>query len=77
MNNKEILGMDTEEIIIKINEMRTELVKLNAQVATGTNPKNPGQIKQIRKSVAQMKTVMQQRRAKAKQKEKEMEKKQE
>ena len=38
-------------------EMKKELVKMNAQVATGTALKNPGQLKSIKKSLARILTI--------------------
>lgn len=56
MKFKEIKSLSKEDIDKKMKDMRLELIKLNAQVATGTNPKNPGQIRQLKKSIARIKT---------------------
>ena len=37
-------------------ELRKELVKLNAQVAMGTQIKSPGQISQVKRNIARIKT---------------------
>ncbi|MBW2965392.1 50S ribosomal protein L29 [Candidatus Woesearchaeota archaeon] len=50
--------MSKEEIQAKMLELRKELIKLNAQSATGTAPKNPMQIKTTRKNIARLKTAM-------------------
>ncbi len=55
---KEIMDMPKEELKNKLNELRKELIKLNAQTATGTAPKSPGQLKQIKKTVARILTVL-------------------
>ncbi len=52
-----IKDLSKEEQEKKLTELQKELMKLNAQVATGTNPKSPGQIKKIRKTIARIKTV--------------------
>ena len=57
MKASELKGLTDEELNNKITELRKELVKLNTQVATGANPKSPGQIKNIRKSIARILTV--------------------
>jgi large subunit ribosomal protein L29 len=57
MKAKEIRSTSKDELEKKMNELKKELIKLNAQVATGTPPKNPGQIKQIKKTIARIKTV--------------------
>jgi len=35
-----------------------ELIKLNAQVATGTALKNPSQVRDIKKNIARIKTLL-------------------
>ncbi len=55
---KEFADMEKEELKAKLGELRKELIKLNAQVATGTTPKSPGQIKQLKKAVARILTAM-------------------
>lgn len=58
MKNKEIKNLPETELNKKIEELRHELIKVNAQVATGTTPKNPGQIKQMKRSIARIKTIL-------------------
>ncbi|MFH1174676.1 MAG: 50S ribosomal protein L29 [archaeon] len=62
MKFKELKALPNEELAKKVNDARFELMKLNAQVATGTNPKNPSQIRQLKKMVAHINTLMQQRK---------------
>lgn len=50
--------MSGEEIQAKIVELRKELIKLNAQAATGSTPKNPRQIKQTKKNIARLMTAL-------------------
>ena len=50
--------MNKEELGAKLIELRKELVKLNAQAATGTTPKNPRQIKETKKNVARLMTAL-------------------
>ena len=61
MKYKELVQLPDEELIKKVDEAELELMKLNAQVATGTAPKNPGQITKIRRTIARIKTVMTER----------------
>ena len=56
MKTKEIHSMKNEDLVKKIKELKMELMKLNAQVAVGTVPKNPKQLKQIKKTIAKIKT---------------------
>ena len=57
MKYKDLATMKPAEMEKKEAEVRTELVKLQAQVATGTAPKNPSQIKQLKKIIARMETL--------------------
>lgn len=58
MKIKELRGMDEENLKSKLIELRNELVKINAQVAIGTTPKNPGQVKNIKKTIARIMTII-------------------
>ncbi len=40
----------------KLVELRKELMRLSAQVSTGTPPENPGKIKLIKKTIAKILT---------------------
>jgi ribosomal protein L29 len=54
MKYKELTGLSKEEQENKLKELRLELIKLNAQVATGTPPKNAGQLKRLKKDIARI-----------------------
>ena len=58
MKSKELKNMTKKDLESKLNELKKELIKLNAQVATGTVPKSPGQIKQIKKTIARILTII-------------------
>ena len=57
MKAKEIKALPADQLAKKKEELEFELVKLNAQVASGTTPKNPGQIRNIKKSIARINTI--------------------
>lgn len=57
MKLKEIRNLEKNAFDEKIAEMKKELVKISAQVAIGTALKNPGQAKQIKKTIARMLTI--------------------
>ncbi|MAG50160.1 50S ribosomal protein L29 [archaeon] len=42
----------------KLEELKKELMRLNAQVSTGTPPENPGKIKLIKKTIAKILTKL-------------------
>lgn len=58
MKIKELRKMDKAAMGSKIEELKKELMKLNAQVATGTVPENPGKIRSIKKTFARINTIM-------------------
>ena len=54
INKKELKSMNQEDLTIKLKDIRTELIKENAQIAVGTTPKSPGQVKQMKKTIARI-----------------------
>ena len=60
MKVKEIRELSTEEIQKKIVETKEELFNLRFQQATGT-PEKPSRIRELRHTVARMKTVLKER----------------
>lgn len=61
---KEIKSMAKEDLNARLEELRKDLIKQNAQIATGTTPKSPGQIKQMKKTIARILTVMKSKESK-------------
>lgn len=60
MKNNEIRELTTEEITKKIEEYKEELFNLRLSQATG-NLEKPSRIKELRKLVARMKTILRER----------------
>ena len=60
VSNKEIRELTNEEITKKIEEYKEELFNLRFSQATG-NLEHPSRIKELRKLVARMKTVLRER----------------
>jgi len=58
LKTKEIRGMTKEDLNAKLEELKKELIKTNAQIATGTTPKSPGHVRQIKKTIARILTVI-------------------
>ena len=67
MKFNELKALDNGQLGEKLNEVKKELIKLNAQVATGTTPKSQGQIRQMKKTAAQIMTAINQRTREKKQ----------
>ena len=61
MKAKELRSINDKELQEKIVELKKELIKINAQIATGTNPKNPKQARGIKKTIAKIKTINKER----------------
>jgi len=57
MKFKEIVQLTPEDRQKKLRELKKELMKLNAQKASGTPPQNSGRMSQIRKDVARILTA--------------------
>ncbi|MEA3430974.1 MAG: 50S ribosomal protein L29 [Nanoarchaeota archaeon] len=55
---KELASMTKVDLLNKMEDLHKELIKENAQVATGTVAKNPGQIKAMKKTIARIKTIL-------------------
>jgi ribosomal protein L29 len=60
MKTKEIKGMSKEDLDNKLEELKKELMKINAQIATGTTPKSPGNVTQIKKTIAKISMIKKQ-----------------
>lgn len=54
---KEIREMSFEERAKKLNEFRTELLRLKTMVKAGGSVENPARIKELRKTIARMLTI--------------------
>jgi large subunit ribosomal protein L29 len=62
MKNKDIKKLKSEDIKKKLGELRGELMILQGQSKTGTPPKNPGQINSIKKTMAKLYTLTNQKK---------------
>ncbi len=60
MKYKELAGLTADQLEKKLQDAKLELIKLNSQIATGTNIKNPSQVKQFKKTIAKIKTLQKQ-----------------
>ena len=60
MSNKEIRELSNEQLTKKIAEYKEELFNLRMSQASG-NLEKPSRIKELRKLVARMKTIMRER----------------
>lgn len=57
MKYLELSKLPKDEMEKKLHEMKTELMKLNAQIAIGTTPKSTKQIRELKKNIARYETL--------------------
>ena len=62
MNVKEIKELETSEIESKVRELKQDLCALRFQHATG-QLENPNELRNIRRTIARMLTVLEERKA--------------
>ena len=61
MKIKNLRPVSNQELEEKIIELKKELIKINAQIATGSNPKSPKQARDIKKTIAKILTIKSER----------------
>lgn len=61
---KEFRALSAEEIKNQMAELKKELMKENVHIASGTAPSNPGRIRQAKKNLARLLTVLKQKEVK-------------
>ena len=57
MKIKELKVMNDQGLDLKVIELKKELMKAGSQIATGTAPKSPGKVKEMRRTIAQILTI--------------------
>jgi len=57
IRKNELAQMNEKALDDKMVELKKELIKINAQVAIGTVPENPGKIKEIKITIARIYTL--------------------
>lgn len=60
MKAKEIRDLTSEELAIKLNDLKDELFKLRFRLATG-QLENPMSIRDVRRTMARVKTIIKER----------------
>ena len=55
---KELRGLSIDDLNARIKESKKELLKLNVHVASGTSTTNPGKLRQLKKNVARILTLL-------------------
>ncbi len=55
---KELRDLSKTELQSRLGEFKKELLKLNAQVASGANVSNPGALRNLKKNIARVNTLL-------------------
>ena len=58
---KELKSLPKEELNRRLNEMKKELLKQNVQANSGANIQNPGKLKEVKKNIARVNTIIKER----------------
>ncbi len=66
MKPKELKALSQPDMENKLSELKKELMKFNTQIATGTFPKNPTKVRQLKKTIARIYTLKNARNQKTK-----------
>ncbi|RLI96239.1 MAG: 50S ribosomal protein L29 [Candidatus Aenigmatarchaeota archaeon] len=61
IRTKDVRKLGDKDLDKKLNELRLELTKERANIAIGASATSPGRIKEIRKSIARIRTVKNQK----------------
>lgn len=61
LKTAEIRDLDDSELNEKMRDMKQELVQEKGQIETGGFAENPGRIKEMRRTIARIKTVLNER----------------
>lgn len=58
MKFKELKGLSKTDLEKKVVELRKELMKENTQISTGTVPKSPGKLRNMKKTIARIRMLL-------------------
>lgn len=61
MRTDEIRDKDTEELREKLNQFERELIEEKGQIEVGGFADNPGRISEVKKTIARIKTILNER----------------
>jgi large subunit ribosomal protein L29 len=57
MRVKELRLLNEFDLENRMMELKKELIKINSQIAIGTVPKNPGKVREIKRTIAKILTI--------------------
>jgi len=57
--------MNESQINERLIALKKELMRYNAQIAVGTTPENPGRVRELKKTIARLLTILHQNKSSA------------
>jgi large subunit ribosomal protein L29 len=63
LKKKELSGMSVDELQQNVVELKQELSKEKSTIASGTKSENPGKIRKIRRDIARLLTIINEKEA--------------
>jgi len=57
MKASELRKLGEKQLDEKYIELKKDLLKINAQISSGTVPENPGNVKNVKKTIARILTI--------------------
>ncbi len=58
IRKNELRKLNKEELIKKLDMLRKEMIKVNSKRYSGQPPENPGKVKEIRRTIARILTIL-------------------
>ncbi|MCD6128009.1 MAG: 50S ribosomal protein L29 [Methanomicrobia archaeon] len=58
LRKDEIREMDIDEMYEKLGELKSEFSREKALAATGSAPESPGKLRELRRTIARIKTII-------------------
>ncbi|MAG47794.1 50S ribosomal protein L29 [archaeon] len=63
VKKKDLKKLTEQGLNERLEELRKEMIKINAQISTGTPPENKGGVKQVKKNIARILTYLNQNKS--------------
>lgn len=63
MKTKELRDLSIDDLTTRMAELQKDLMKMNAEIAV-SNPKNPGKVRQVKRSIARIRTLINEKQTK-------------
>ena len=61
---KELRAMGEDDLRAKLSEYRAELRRLKAQTSAGVRPENPGRVRELKRTIARILTILHEKKRK-------------